>query len=843
VKKIALLIMLLVSAFVLMANSWDNLSLINVHVPPQYAGNTRYDYQSGGYNGWALRIQDEAVPTSTAYPRVAVMTFMKKIEGSNLRRQVRSVMKLATNPQNPDGAIYVATLEENINTLGAHEGFGTLAMDPVTGTPIYAWHSWAGAMPPDAPPQADPLSYNADLFINTEQTAVFSNMFARNFSAPYRLYDNAPNAIDPLNNEYESYQWPLVHIGPSPDPDKRRVYVFASNGGSSLHMELIDPPEDSSTGNMPSSAEILIYADVDDQFFEDGLSFDPAHPDNNDYPIVWSTPQKIPYFWAMHNYNPIVDFPNLCIPDETDPEKFHIPTVRSFGSVAVQKDGPGVAYAGELSGGFHNGTVWADPNIGDHEFYVVYNNAYGHPDHWTVIPFDLSSRTRISTDEGYGMYYTKPDKSEWSFRFKPNPTEEEQDTDYFWKLDVDNMRVHSWGLGHKTIFFDENGHINFPVIMADSFTTEGKEYNIINGSYYHGHAAFMMMCRVNPTANPPEISLFPIYPRPEPDLMMVDAGGNYIGPVVFPWTGTPSNPPKAPFSWDQNMDGWFDDQFHNTYEWADENGGPSGEFFSVATIPSVYPVNHPDNDTRRSYSFHADHVRTTEDCDGVMVAMWVDSVMAGRAEDYPTFYPEWINTPEVMISASMDHGVNWTYPYSLNSVEHPEIFPVGKSPEYVYPADKIIRLSSTTFRLYFMVVNDWSYGSFEQGLGFDEGADIEFMALDFRLNPDGELIPDFDTAQTVPPPAKMLSQNYPNPFNPSTTIKFNLPNPGNVKLSVYNIKGQLVKTLVDDFMPKDSHEIVWHGTDNNDRSVASGVYFYRLSANGRSETKKMLLMK
>ena len=83
-----------------------------------------------------------------------------------------------------------------------------------------------------------------------------------------------------------------------------------------------------------------------------------------------------------------------------------------------------------------------------------------------------------------------------------------------------------------------------------------------------------------------------------------------------------------------------------------------------------------------------------------------------------------------------------------------------------------------------------------------------------------------------------LGQNYPNPFNPSTHINYALHNDGFVSLKVYNIYGQEVTTLVDDFKEAGSHEVILNASD-----LASGVYFYRLVASGYSFTKKMVLMK
>ncbi|MDD3535225.1 MAG: choice-of-anchor Q domain-containing protein [Candidatus Cloacimonetes bacterium] len=89
-----------------------------------------------------------------------------------------------------------------------------------------------------------------------------------------------------------------------------------------------------------------------------------------------------------------------------------------------------------------------------------------------------------------------------------------------------------------------------------------------------------------------------------------------------------------------------------------------------------------------------------------------------------------------------------------------------------------------------------------------------------------------------------LFQNYPNPFNPSTTIQYSLPKAAKLRLDIYNIKGQLVKTLVNSEMPAGTHSVVWNGRDMKNRAVASGVYFYRISSPKEgSITKKMMLMK
>lgn len=88
-----------------------------------------------------------------------------------------------------------------------------------------------------------------------------------------------------------------------------------------------------------------------------------------------------------------------------------------------------------------------------------------------------------------------------------------------------------------------------------------------------------------------------------------------------------------------------------------------------------------------------------------------------------------------------------------------------------------------------------------------------------------------------------LSQNVPNPFNPSTQVSFALPTAAKVNLSIYNVLGQHVKTLVDTDMRAGYQTVTWDGTDNTGHTVASGVYFYKLNAGDFTATKKMLMLK
>ncbi len=88
-----------------------------------------------------------------------------------------------------------------------------------------------------------------------------------------------------------------------------------------------------------------------------------------------------------------------------------------------------------------------------------------------------------------------------------------------------------------------------------------------------------------------------------------------------------------------------------------------------------------------------------------------------------------------------------------------------------------------------------------------------------------------------------LERNFPNPFNPETIISFNLPEASAVNLNVYNILGQMVRTLVDEELPAGAHSVMWDGKNGQGSEVASGVYFYRIKAGDFESTMRMTLLR
>ncbi len=117
------------------------------------------------------------------------------------------------------------------------------------------------------------------------------------------------------------------------------------------------------------------------------------------------------------------------------------------------------------------------------------------------------------------------------------------------------------------------------------------------------------------------------------------------------------------------------------------------------------------------------------------------------------------------------------------------------------------------------------------------------------LNESDYDISSLDPPDIVPKNFK-LYQNFPNPFNPVTTIKYDIPETGRVKMKIYNVIGQVVKTLVDDNKKAGRYKLQWKGLNDNYRAVASGVYFYRIiyepeknTAGKRIVTKKLVYLK
>lgn len=163
------------------------------------------------------------------------------------------------------------------------------------------------------------------------------------------------------------------------------------------------------------------------------------------------------------------------------------------------------------------------------------------------------------------------------------------------------------------------------------------------------------------------------------------------------------------------------------------------------------------------------------------------------------------------------------------------IVPIGLQPtsmmQYILPAGESIEIM--------IAFSPLSGGMFEGNLGITSD-DVTMPLMNIALSGVGQAL---STDNNVLPVVTELKGNYPNPFNPSTTIRFGMREAGKVKIDVYNVLGQKVRTLVNDNLGAGNHSVVWNGTDDRGRNVASGIYFYRMNTGSYSSTKKMLMMK
>jgi hypothetical protein len=200
---------------------------------------------------------------------------------------------------------------------------------------------------------------------------------------------------------------------------------------------------------------------------------------------------------------------------------------------------------------------------------------------------------------------------------------------------------------------------------------------------------------------------------------------------------------------------------------------------------------------------------------------------------------DWLITPQVTGAAQIKFWAkSHTAQYGL------ERFKVGVSTTGTAPANFTIISGAN----YISAPIDWTEYTYNLAYGNTPiRIGIQCISNDaFIFFVDDVLITGGGTANediTVPVVATELKTNYPNPFNPETTIAFNMKETSEVSIEIYNVKGQLVKTLLNDVKDAGSHSVIWNGKDNNGRAVSSGIYYYKMNTGKYSSTKKMIMMK
>lgn len=271
---------------------------------------------------------------------------------------------------------------------------------------------------------------------------------------------------------------------------------------------------------------------------------------------------------------------------------------------------------------------------------------------------------------------------------------------------------------------------------------------------------------------------------------------------------------------------------------------PQDPLNGTPLMETTWPFPHWDSTTlSEAMMFHCNHINITQpDQYGNMAIVWQNSKRARLYNLYPTDYPDlalFADTPEIMIACSPDWGYTWSEPNSLNKVETPEL--ANMKPMWVYPVNQVKGLGGNApgfeGKLALMFYDDAVWDVYVIGgpiIRNGEG-DVRFMELLYA--------PVQANDDQVAPALSFLLQNKPNPFDTSTQINFVMPKAGWAELSVYNVKGQLVKTLCSGRREKGETSLVWDKTDAEGRIVSGGIYLYKLTTQSITETKKMLLLR
>ncbi len=661
-----------------------------------------YDYMIGSYNGLPLRV----IPTAAGGGYF--MSYHGRRTATGTRRAFYAHLDPAGNMLN----------NSEITASNAAEGYTTVAVDPVSGKPFYAWHA---NMDADAQYEV-PLT--SDAFLGG-LSGLFNDMV---------LIEDGPVTITPSNAAATSdneFIWPTAQIGPSPVAGKRRVYVIMRNSVTHTYG--------------PSENPYIRFADFNADDIENGT------------PLNWNTANfTIP---EMDDWNH----------DDEWRRPFHALTCDDAGNIY---------YAGYHFATQADGTT----NIDEADLDIFKCGNYGE-----------GTWTRVSAYSNLATWNPDTSATNTTGYFADDGGVAYADNELYWAL---------MNSSHINATVDDNGKIHVAGIWG---------LNNADG-YYYPALQFMKEFVYDPATS--QFSIKEVYPQVDP--------ANTNDTTFQPWDL------EAPWGV------------------VDEFGGDatSGYYPLMASdwdFPYWDSTVHSD-----AMMFHYNNVKVTEsNGSGMMAIVWQNAQRARWANEYADpDYSAYANTPEICISVSPDNGGTWSEPIVLNNVDTPQFS--GLKPMWVYPADKVIRVDDQNGhkvgKLGFMFYDDYTWGSNAITPPVHptaDGGQVMFMEMEIVFPIGGGANED----ETTAPAVSRLQQNFPNPFNPETTISFDLPKALDTDLAIYNVKGQLVKTLFSGTAQKGRTSVTWDGTDNSGAKVTSGIYFYRLNNGDKVETRKMMLMK
>ena len=188
------------------------------------------------------------------------------------------------------------------------------------------------------------------------------------------------------------------------------------------------------------------------------------------------------------------------------------------------------------------------------------------------------------------------------------------------------------------------------------------------------------------------------------------------------------------------------------------------------------------------------------------------------------------------INGTLGEDYNFAYLYGTNADYGIDELEVGSGTAFLESQDGFVRGIFYEQETYKTIAASSFFGAMADGT--DENTKASLMAdyLEF-------LYGSVNAGNNVVTLGTHLGANYPNPFNPETTIYFTVEDAENAEIVIYNLKGQKVKTLVNEKLDAGSHQVAWNGKDNSGKNASSGVYFYRLKSGNYTSTKKMNLLK
>lgn len=196
-----------------------------------------------------------------------------------------------------------------------------------------------------------------------------------------------------------------------------------------------------------------------------------------------------------------------------------------------------------------------------------------------------------------------------------------------------------------------------------------------------------------------------------------------------------------------------------------------------------------------------------------------------------------------VILHTSDGGANWEMQYvndtvlaflSVSFINERDGWVVGYNGAIFYTED-----GGSNWLRYYSDTNAYLYSvAFSRdGTGWITGGDGTLYRSTLK-NVVGIDKPETDIPNTI-----ALLENYPNPFNPSTTIRYALPENTFVNLQIFNVLGQPVRTLVNRELPPGNQSVEWEGKNDRGQEVSSGIYFYRIEADGFARTRRMVLLR